>query len=537
MPPSATTDLVLPTKACHNCRKRRWKCDRSLPVCQKCLSSGAECLGYGKLFVWNKGVASRGKMMGKSFEERLAKNHTPEEPKSEKAIMFVPEASDVLGTVGQTQQEAVSWPLIDPLVQDLDSHSRYYIHHFATQLCEDLVVYDTPGQNPMRDLIPAITAHPSLLQIILANAAFHVFNISRDPMSQSSYQQSQRPCLVAYYQAVSRFGGPMKSSYRDALLAKQQALSLLSQSVASVNESNIDLILTVILFFINYDLMDTGKGKWKVHMDGAQKLINLLGTPRFIQRPMSRLRLHVLADLLVFYILGSTFCFVTTPKLIPDTIELEPILRYAETNNYLSCPSPLLRVMIRSFELPDTRESMAHELASDVQERVGELLVAALAFNPVQWAKDFEPASPLENLEHRMRIASAHRAAVCIYLVRVLPCTNPLLDPSSDTALVSLTGLADEIVFQLSHLKPTDIMFKSISWALFLAGAESEDPAQRAWIMNTMDEWYNLMYWGYIRTVKKILEAIWSCKDKAAEGADNCWIDEVREMGYDMLIA
>ena len=180
---------------------------------------------------------------------------------------------------------------------------------------------------------------------------------------------------------------------------------------------------------------------------------------------------------------------------------------------------------------------MSGELTPDVQERVGELLKAALAFDPVQWSRDFQPVSPLDTLEHRMRIASAHRAAVCIYLARVLPCTNPLLDPSSDTALVSLTGLADEVVFHISHLKPTDNMFKSISWALFLAGAESEDPTQRAWIMNTMDAWYNLMYWGYIRTVKKILEAIWSCKDKAAEGADNCWVEEVKDMGYDMLVA
>ncbi|KAF2643887.1 hypothetical protein P280DRAFT_392554 [Massarina eburnea CBS 473.64] len=534
MSPSATSDLVLPTKACHNCRKRRWKCDRSLPVCQKCLSTGVDCLGYGKLFVWNKGVASRGKMMGKSFEERLADRTVPGNTKSDRSIEVVAQQDNASGYADQPQ---LSWPLVDPLVQDLSPHSRYYIHHFSTQICEDLVVYDVPGQNPMRELISAITAHPSLLQIILANSAFHVFNISSDPESQSSYQQDQKPCLVAYYRAVGRFGGPMKSSYRDALLAKQQALSLLAEGIASVNESNIDLLLVVILFFINYDLIESGKDKWKVHMDGAQKIINLLATPRFIQRPMSRLRLHVLSDLLVFYVLGSTFSFSTMPKLIPDSIDLEPILRYAETNNYLSCPSPLLRIMIQSFELPDTRKSLADEIATHVQEQVGELLVAALAFDPVHWTHNFEPASPFENLEHRMRIASAHRAAVCIYLARVLPATNPLLDPSKGSALVSLTGLANEIVFHISHLKPGDIMFKSISWALFMAGAESEDPAQRTWIMNTMDEFYNLLYWGYIRTVKKVLEAIWSRKDKAAAGSDNCWVDEVQEMGHEMLIA
>jgi hypothetical protein len=193
--------------------------------------------------------------------------------------------------------------------------------------------------------------------------------------------------------------------------------------------------------------------------------------------------------------------------------------------------------MLESFDLEDTRTSSSDELAADVQEGVALLLRAALNFDPVGWSLQFERASLSENLEHRMRIAAAHRAAVCIYLARVLPCTNPLLDPSSPSALVSLTGLATEIVHHISYLKPGDTLFKSISWPLFLAGAESEDPAQRTWIMNTLDDFYSLLYWGYIRTVKKVLVTIWSCKDKAAEGADNCWVDEVKVLGPDLLIA
>ena len=193
----------------------------------------------------------------------------------------------------------VHWPLVDPLVKDLNQDSRYYLFHFAEQLCGDMVVYDEPGQNPIRDLIPATSDYPLLLEIILANSAFHVFNISREPMELSTYQDDRKPCLVAYYRAVSRFGGPLKSSYRDALIAKQHALSLLAQSVASVNESNIDLILVVILLFINYDLIESGKDKWKVHMEGARKLINMLGTPSFQQNPTSQLRKCLLSDFLV----------------------------------------------------------------------------------------------------------------------------------------------------------------------------------------------------------------------------------------------
>jgi hypothetical protein len=531
----SSTVLNLPTKACHNCRKRRWKCDRSLPVCHKCWSSGAECLGYGKLYVWNHGVASRGKMMGKSYEERKAiEEAKPQTP----AITWESDVAQDQRQAGEAESAMVLHrPLDDPLVNDLDRHSRYYLYHFATRLCDDMVVYDMPGQNPFRDLIPATSAHPLLLHIIIANSAFHIFNMSHKPIGQSAYQREQIPSLVAYHQAVSGYGGPLQSSYRDALTAKTQALSLLAQSVASVDASNIDLVLVTILLFVNYTLVESGQDKWKVHIDGAMHLIKLLGEPPYLQQPMSRLRLTILSDVLVFYVLGTTLSFSTTSKFIPDSMELEPILRYAETNNYLSCPGPLLRIMLESFELPDSQPPSPGTPQEGIQDQVAVLLQRALDFDPIAWSHSFEPASPLDDLQQRVRIAFAHRSAVCIYLARVLPCTNPLLDPTSGSALVSLTALADDVVYHISLIRPGDAVFKCICWPLFLAGAESENPAQREWIMNTIDTMYHEMYWGYLHAVKRVLETIWLCKDKAAAGADNCWVDEVKDLGMDILIA
>ncbi|KAF2845613.1 hypothetical protein T440DRAFT_543784 [Plenodomus tracheiphilus IPT5] len=547
--------------ACHNCRKKRWRCDRSLPSCQKCLGAGTECLGYGKLFVWNRGVASRGKMMGRGYEEgrgegsttievpALVWDHEEGREKREKREKQLEGASedadaglDATSSAGKEQEETamvVQRPLVDPLVNDLDRNSRYYLYHYATQLCEVMVVYDMPGANPMRDLIPATSAYPLLLHIIVANSAFHVYNITRNPMGQSAYQGDPSPTVMAYYHAVSRFGGPLTSSYRDALVAKHHALSLLAESVATVNASNIDLILVTILLFVNYALVESGRDKWKVHMDGALKLIKLLGTPPYLQRPMSRLRQTILSDFLVFYILGSTFTFSSMPGLIPDSIELDPILRYAETNNYLSCPGPLLRIMIESFALPAAQDSprASGTDAATIQDQVGILLQRALAFDPLTWSTSFSPASPTEDLTQRIRIASAHRSAVCIYLARVLPSTNPLLDPSSGSALVSLTGLADDVVHHISHLRPGDALFKSICWPLFLAGAESEDPAQREWIMETLDELYGVMFWGYLKMSKTVLERIWRLKDGGALGVGNCWVEEVKEFGSEILIA
>jgi hypothetical protein len=428
-------------------------------------------------------------------------------------------------------------PLVDPLVNDLDQHSRYYMHHFATQLCDVMVVYDMPGQNPIRDLIPATSAYPLLLHVMVANSAFHVFNISQNPMGHSTYQADGEASVVAGHQIAPLMSGPLKSSYKDALIAKQQALSLLAQSIVSVDPSNIDLILITILLFVNYALVESGRDKWRVHMEGAWQLIRLLGEPPYLQKPMSRLRLTILSDFLVFYILGSTFSFSAMPSFIPDTIELDPILRYAETNNYLSCPGPLLRIMLESFALPNKTVSCTDEVYDNIQEQIGNLLHRALGFDPVAWSKDFEPATPYEDIEQRIRIAAAHRSAVCIYLARVLPSTNPLIDPSSGTAIVNLTELANDVVHQISHLKPGDALFKSICWPLFLAGAESRDPTQREWIMDTLDALYSTMFWGYLHTSKRVLEQIWKYLDQAADGEENCWVEEVKDFGNEILIA
>jgi hypothetical protein len=488
-------------------------------------------------------------MMGKLYEERvetikaaksqdLSNSGSDKEVRSHQVSHDIHEVFDEPGgePVPENQELAstLQQPLTDPLVNNLDRHSRYYLHHFATCFCDVMVVYDMPGQNPIRDLIPATSAFPLLLHILVANSAFHIFNISRNPMNQSVYQSEQPSGARLPCPTVARFGGLLESSYRDALVAKQQALSLLAQSVVTVNESNVDLILVTILMFVNYALVESGRDKWRVHMDGALKLIMLLGEAPYLQRPMSRLRQTILSDFLVFHILGSTFTFSAMSTFIPASIEVDPILRYAETNNYLSCPAPLLRIMLQSYALPGRIAECAGDMYSSLQDQIGRLLRQALGFDPATWACDFEPAHPSEDIRQRHRIAAAHRSAVCIYLARVLPSSNPLLDPTSGG--VSLTALANDVVFNISHLKPGDALFKSICWPLFLAGAESRDPAQREWIMNTLDELYDIMFWGYLHTSKRVLEAIWSYIDDKGDG-DSCWVDFVKDLGNEVLIA
>lgn len=254
--------------------------------------------------------------MGKTFVEPQTRRKPDVKSEPNK-----PEISDQNLTVADVDAEAVvpvnsltssvldtnptiHWALVDPLVQDLNLHSRYYLYHFANQLCSDMVYYDGPGHNPIRDLIPATSGHPLLLNIMIANSAFHVYNFSREPLRPSKYQETSRTSVTAYYHAVSPYGGPFQSSYRDALVAKQAGLSLLCQSLAALNDMNFDIVFAAVLLFIYYELVESGRESWKVHFEGARKLMTLLGDEQFgtgLSRnaPMSKLRTCLLSDTLV----------------------------------------------------------------------------------------------------------------------------------------------------------------------------------------------------------------------------------------------
>lgn len=423
----------------------------------------------------------------------------------------------------------IQWSLTDPFVQKLNRSSHIYLHHFATKLCADIVACDGPS-NPMRDLVAATSSYPFLLQILVAGSALHVFNLSGDPVIPSSVQvqeeEASDPNTVKIYKV------PNQKFYRDALAAKQEALKLLAQSITVVNESSFDFILTTVLMFINYDLVESGTDQWKVHMEGARRIISLLGSPPYQAHTMSSLRTFLLSDFLVYHILGSTFRFLSSPQLFPGHIDVGPILQYAETNNYLSCPAPLLSIMLGSVSLTGPAV-LCDDMSVEQQIKLKTLIEEALAFDPATWISTFRPASPLDDLEKRLHMAAAHRSAVCIYLARYIPYTHPLLDPAGGQAVVSLTELAHDIVFHISQITPKDNLFKSINWPLFLAGAESEDPAERAWILGTLDTLYDAMRWGYIQTNKRILKSIWEFK---AQGS-TCWVTDIMGMGTEMLIA
>lgn len=121
---------------CHNCRRKRFRCDGSVPSCRKCISLGKECLGYGTLWRWTDSVASRGKLSGKKIP--LSKDDSDYSPSSQTDedewrlatnTANQGRSSNPSPDLDLDDSMQLSGNLTDPLFCDMSSSDRYYLSY------------------------------------------------------------------------------------------------------------------------------------------------------------------------------------------------------------------------------------------------------------------------------------------------------------------------------------------------------------------------------------------------------------------------
>lgn len=216
------------------------------------------------------------------------------------------------------------------------------------------------------------------------------------------------------------------------------------------------------------------------------------------------------------------------------------LLQDAEGNHCSSFPATLLQLIQRGAQLlPSDRgyactEAMTHEALL--------LLRTAQSFNPLAWATNLQTRSPASDLHDRTHVASAHRAAVCIYLSRVILSLDP-----SITVPQSLQGLTAEVVSHLSFILPGNALFIAITWPAFIAGAETQDHSIQTWVALRFQELWEVEPWGLLRGASGVLQNIWAGKKNLGTGSDSStlltneeegsnWIRDLRREGIDWLI-
>ncbi|KAK8073721.1 hypothetical protein PG994_004620 [Apiospora phragmitis] len=420
--------------------------------------------GTVNCFRWTGGAASRGRLAGNKTYALSG------ESKRDTIIPFRPQKNSKLQS-GNIITLGVAPSLRDPLFQDLDDPTRKYLCYFGARFCQDLVVHDSYqlAWNPFRELIPISGSYSFLRHIIVAASALHYYNAG----FHSSSTRVQP--LVA------------KGALIDALRARQKAIKglqeVLERHRLAPNDEDLaherDAVLATVLFFVNFALVDSGKGEWRTHMRAAGSLIAAHFTDSVTHPPLSTSMPHPLeaessaatndqnsfslvaldaalkpgrvqgipssvsirdfiaSDSVAYYIWGCTLDSLITPlpgkdtgsaQLEIDPVSILPILRRTEANSYHSCPTDLLVNILSTARLARSIgiESGGDPTSSQLQEGL-RLLKDAQAFDIEAWAVKMCAASVElgfvneEEIDYRTHAAATYRAAACLYVLLAAP--------------------------------------------------------------------------------------------------------------------
>lgn len=161
------------------------------------------------------------------------------------------------------------------------SFSRLLLRPVTTRVCKDLAAHDHPGCNPFRELLPLAAAdasHAFLLHILVATSAIHLYNItspdpSVGPLLGSSSADGQQQRRRGKARAIRPNEAVSRRAFVDALAAKVTAIRELRVALGRMDAVGSDVVLAAVLFFVNFELILPGTTAWKMHLDGALKIM------------------------------------------------------------------------------------------------------------------------------------------------------------------------------------------------------------------------------------------------------------------------
>ncbi|KAG8428819.1 hypothetical protein J3459_002394 [Metarhizium acridum] len=596
-------------KPCHNCRRRRLRCDRSWPTCNKCALSGQECLGYGKVFVWTQAIDSQGNprpspVSGRrpgetgafqpqappefggtrgdvavgwalagaggldhdqihdvqviyaehGHDERVFRGHHQQQPSalrgamSGKGIVSTGEMAaideDVCIANAPTPDHQDDIPieaglfgggsLTDPIFQDLDRNSRAYLAHFNERVCRDLVARDSPSSNPFRELIPLTNRHPLLLQVLIATSAIHWCNLSRPTISVPTSLTNPGDYLARLRLRDSS----SRQALIHALTAKEKAIAHLRQVMGSLDLAGSEVALAAMHFFVKFDLIDFEQRVvvkkeeeeevekiqgWRTHLEAASIILELLPSDSSRHASSRMLRDCVIADCFIYHILGSTLVETAMASRIARyAFELLHVMKRVEVNSYLSCPPEILKIILSASQL--SCQGPYTDFHLEAAEEALALIDEALAFDINAWADQLRQLPNVTDIKSRFHVASAHRSAVCLYILQALPVVRVVCP-------VDANFLVSDILSNLAQIDDEDPYFKATSWPTFIAGAETRDVGNRDWTLRRMFAIWQTCPWGYIFAAIRMLKHAWQMQDTNPESNVN-WLQELKKDGY-----
>lgn len=227
-----------------------------------------------------------------------------------------------------------------------------------------------------------------LREIILATSAVHVVTLRR--------------CR----------GLPHHRELVDALAARSRATRFLCQALEQLSPADKPIAMIAVAFFINFDLIDSGRGQWKTHIEAAGSLIaSIQGLSRSLPPSFVQLADSVVADCITYHILGAGFASPADPAMSAfDSVDVVSTLQRGAAFSYGCSPPVVLDALLR-----------ASRLSPDNVPKAVALLQALRGYDTRRWVYDIPGLSPDDDLELRVSMADAHRVATILYVALAVP--------------------------------------------------------------------------------------------------------------------
>lgn len=228
-----------------------------------------------------------------------------------------------------------------------------------------------------------------------------------------------------------------------------------------------------------------------------------------------------------YHILGSTLTSAGLgANIARHALDLLPVMERVVGDSYLCCPPKILHIILSASQL--SGEAMCPAIPDSVTASGLELIKQAMAFDIHAWAFGIQDKVKVPDLNSRKAVASAHRSAVCLYILRAIPSTRA-------HAPVTVDELVADIFGHLDLVDENDEHFKATSWPTVIAGAETEDRASRERVLKRLLKLWECCPWGYVFAAIEMLKKTWRMKDEEGIGiGDAGWLQELwaRDMGF-----
>ncbi|KAK8028640.1 hypothetical protein PG991_005696 [Apiospora marii] len=160
------------SRPCWTCRQRRVVCDTRLPHCVKCTKSGRECLGYGekKPVIWVTGMASRGKMAGRTtFAPNSNSNSNPSTNANANAVAVAAAASPSPENFGKSlMNEALRHVIIALSASHRrNSNGAITLSSRKREFMLDGLVHEQKAIKGLREAIAKNDQHEAIVALVL----------------------------------------------------------------------------------------------------------------------------------------------------------------------------------------------------------------------------------------------------------------------------------------------------------------------------------------------------------------------------------